>query len=534
MIVDGRLFWSQDEVSNLVQVQFDDYQVWAYKERQNLLYDMLHSAALSEPNKVGLVFEGNSYTYKELEDKVFNMVNSLKNDYHVNVGDIVAILMENRPELVISLFAVTYIGAIACILNARLNPNEILSVLRDCSAKILISDSAWIEKIQPLLGNTSVELLMNVDHLSLDSLFEKIGDKSFLFNDLKEKISPNEPAIILYTSGTTKKPKGVIITHFNIFNSVISYYRILKISKYDSTVIAVPLSYVTGLIAQLLLFIYCKGTVYLMKEFHGEKLLRLFHEKQITFFHSTAAIYNIMLNVKNRADYDVSSMKMALCGGGPAPKRMISSIKKWMPWLDFRTVYGLTETSSPASILPKYPIEENYYTCGKPIPVIELKIINESNKDLDFNEIGEILLKGGVIVPGYWNNIEETNKTFYQGWLSTGDIGKVDESGFLYILDRKKDVIIRGGENIYSFEIENLLLENPKISDVAVIGVEDPIMGEEVKVCIVLKEGASMTADEVRQWVVGSLARFKVPKYVEFVEFIPKNANGKPIKWLLK
>lgn len=536
MIIDGKTLWNKEQQDSLVLVSFNNYEVVAYKESQNLIFDILHSAAIHEPNKIALEDGANSYTYKEIEEKVIEMVNIIMTKKQINYSEVIAILMENRFEFVVSFFAITYMGAIVCPLNARLNPNEIIPRLKDCETKILITDDLWLEKIKPLIKETKIQHIINVDHLSLNNLNEneRSEKKSEIFNKLKENIYPDKPAIILYTSGTTKKPKGVTITHFNVYNSIITYSRILKINRNDSTVIAVPLSYVTGLIAQLLLFFYCRSEVYIMKEFHGEELLRIFHKKKITFFHSTAAFFNIMLNIKNRKDYNLTNLRMALCGGGPSPKKMIFSLKEWLPWIDFRTVYGLTETSSPAAILPEYNIENNYYTCGKPIPIIKLKIVNEFNNDLDFNEIGEIVLKGSVVVPSYWNNIEETNNVFHQGWFYTGDIGRIDKSGFLYILDRKKDMIIRGGENIYCFEIENRLIENPKIEDAVVVGVEDQIMGEEVKAYVVLKNGESMTEDDVQNWVASSLAKFKIPKYVKFVKFIPRNANGKAMKRLLK
>ncbi|NMC59260.1 MAG: acyl--CoA ligase, partial [Candidatus Methanofastidiosa archaeon] len=437
MIINGKTFWNKEELFDLVLVPFNNYEVCAYKESQNLLFDILHSAATKEPGRIALEYNNISYTYKELEEKVIEIIQFLESTKQVKYKEVIAILMNNRPEFVTSIFSITYLGAIACPLNARLNPNEIIPILKDCKTKILITDDLWFKKIQPLIKETNIQHVINVDHLLFNFLKENDRHKikNEILTKIKNNIYPDDPAIILYTSGTTNKPKGVTITHFNIFNSVITYSRILKIGQNDSTVIAVPLSYVTGLIAQLLLFFYCKGKVYLMKEFHSEDLLCIFHKKQITFFHATAAFFNIMLNTKNRNDYNLTSLKMVLCGGGPSPKKMISSLREWLPWLDFRTVYGLTETSSPATILPKYKIENNFYTCGKPIPVIDLKIVNESNRDLEYNEIGEVLLRGGVVVPNYWNNFEETRNVFHNGWFRTGDIGKIDENGFLYILD---------------------------------------------------------------------------------------------------
>lgn len=536
MIIKGNTLWEKEQLYGLIRIPLNNYEINAYNESQNLIYDILHSAATNKPNKIALEDENLSYTYKELEEKVLEMVSILESKKKIEFNEVISILMGNRIDFVISVFAVTYKGAIACPLNARLNESEIIPILQDCNTKILITDDIWLRRIQPFIKETKIEYIINVDHLIFNNICgnEEAKITKVNFNKLRENINPEDTAIILYTSGSTKKPKGVAMTHFNIFNSIISYSRILNIDQNDSTVVAVPLSYVTGLIAQLFLFFYCKARVYIMKVFHGEKLLSIFHNKQITFFHATAAFFNIMINIKNRNDYNLTSLKMALCGGGPSSKKMISLLKKWLPWLDFRTVYGLTETSSPATILPKFNIENNYYTCGKPIPVIDLKIIDDFNRDLEYNEIGEIILRGSVVVPYYWNNVEETKNAFLQGWFRTGDIGRIDKNGFLYILDRKKDMIIRGGENIYCFEIENKLLENSKIEDVAVVGVKDSVMGEEVKAYVVLKKGASMTKDEIQNWVASSLAKFKVPKFVKFVNIIPKNVNGKPMKRLLK
>ncbi len=541
MAIKGADFWGVYEKADLVETVFNNVNLLAYKSSKKSVSSLLEDAAQKAPAKIALVCQEQKLSYSELLEKVIVMASNLKEKYQLLPGERVAVLMGNRLEFVVSIFAISYLGAVACALNARLAPREITYMLKDSGSRILISEDAWVNKLKAYLPETDVQTVINIMDTggNLIELDGKIVDFFTLFNRKipranRYMVDPDLPAMLLYTSGTTGKPKGVILTHFNIINSVISYAKVLHLSKEDNTVIAVPLFYVTGLLAQLFLFIYLGGTTYIMREFHTRDLLQLIEEKEITFFHAATAIYNILLQAKDREQYSMRSLKMALCGGAPISRSSIRKLIEWMPWLDFRTVYGLTESSSPATIFPHKRIFDKQDTAGIPIPVVELKIIDNQGNQLPVGEIGEIALKGAVIVPGYWKKVQETQQTFKDGWLLTGDLGRIDADGFLYILDRKKDMIIRGGENIYSSEVENVLLEHPKIIEAAVVGIPDPVMGEELKACVVLKPGECLTAEDIQDWARAFLAKFKAPRYVEFYDCLPRNANGKILKAALK
>lgn len=542
MSICGISYIDDAEKEQIDIVKFSDYEVYAYKSSKNYLFDLLKRAFEENPKKIAVCFKNKAITYEELYYNSIQFGSVLKTKFLVGKGDRVALLIHNTIEFVISVFAICYIGAIICPLNVRLNIKELNYILDDCKAELLITEDYFINNISDLTKNIGIRNIVNIGK-------EKIAGCSidiYFFKELLEKssksekydfnldLNPYDTVLILYTSGTTSNPKGVKLSSFNIFNSVISYYNVLKINQYDTTLIAVPLFYVTGLIAQLFLFFYSKSTIYLMEKFHPSELLELISKYRISFFHSAAAIYNIVLQNKSKNDYDLSSLRLSLCGGGPSPLNMIKILKKWLPALDFRTVYGLTETSSPVSIYPDRNIMKKSNSCGIPIPVIEIKIINDDGRELDVNEIGEIIVKGGVVFSGYWNKKEETDKALKNGWFSTGDIGKIDKDGYLYILDRKKDVINRGGEKIYSIEVENVILQHPYVKDAAVIGVRDKIMGEEIKAFIVLEKQKNVTDIEIKEWVSNFLGKYKIPKFISFLNELPRNANGKIMKSLLR
>jgi len=531
--------WSPAETSEMTETEFNGITMLAYKNTKRPLISILEETAAKLPGKTALVFQDKTLTYGELWESVQVMAANLKAKLGLTAGERVAVLMNNRLEFVMAFFAAGYCGAIVCALNARLAPREIEYMLKDSGARILIAENSWLQKLKNHLPETDIKIAVNAP----DAAGEIIGadeiDFATLFDNglpkfAKAAVDPETAAMLLYTSGTTGHPKGVMITHFNALNAIISYAKILHISAEDKTVIAVPLFYITGLLAQMLLFVYLGGTIYIMKEFHGRELLQILEKEKISFFHATAAIYNIMLQTRGREEFKLRHLRMAVCGGSPITGATSGGLLEWLPWLDFRSVYGLTESSSPSTIYPRRDIFAKKGSSGLPLPVLELKIIDEWGEEAPVGEVGEITIRGAVVVPGYWNKDEANRRALRDGWLKTGDLGKVDSEGYIYVLDRKKDMIIRGGENVYSSEVENVLLEHPKILEAAVVGIPDEVMGEEIKACLVLKPGETLTAEEIKLWAGNLLAKFKIPKYMEFYDSLPRNANGKVLKAVLK
>jgi long-chain acyl-CoA synthetase len=408
-------------------------------------------------------------------------------------------------------------------------------MLQDSGTKVLISDPEWWKNIEP------VKKELPCEHYFMTGNAAIAGTLPFALlieNEAGEVAVPmneEDVAFIVYTSGTTGMPKGAMATHLNVIHSVISYRWCYRITPDDRGISAVPLFHVTGLIAQFMTLIYAGGSLVLMPRMHVEELLRLMAEEKVTYACLVPGIYTMMMNHPCRNDYDLSNLRHGGIGGSPVPEETVRGIKAWLPRLELYNTYGLTEVASPGTILPSEHSVWNVSSVGWPIPTSEVKTVDpETGAEVPYNVAGELLIKGANVTKGYWNNEAATKETIVDGWLHTGDIARIDEAGFVYIMDRIKDMINRCGEKVYCVEVENALYNNDNVLDAVVVGVPDDVYGEAVKAVIVLKAGAVVTEQEIKDWVGERLAKFKIPAYVEFVKELLRNPSGKVIKSQLR
>ncbi|MCW2940647.1 MAG: putative fatty-acid--CoA ligase [Actinomycetia bacterium] len=462
------------------------------------LVAMLHATVEATPDREALVeIGGPRLTYQEFWDRATRVAGGLAAD-GVLPGDRVAIRLGNGVDWALAFFGAQLRGAIAVPVNTRFTDEEAQYVIDDSGAALVIDG--------PLPD----------------------GAPTFI-----DEAEPGAAAAIFYTSGTTGFPKGAITTHENFLSNCESCRRAVSIERGDPTrtLVSVPLFHVTGCNSQLLVACFLGGTTVIMPTFEVGAFLKAIEDERIDVLTTVPAIYWLAINSPGFKDTDVSAVRFLSYGGAPIAPELVSRIKQAFPQARVGNGFGLTETASLTTYLPHEYAAEHADSVGFPVPVCDLRIDPLSDND---ERIGELLIRGPNVVAGYWNKPEATAHTFQGGWLRTGDIARIDEQGLVHIVDRAKDMINRGGENVYCVEVENALAGAPGVFEAAVVGVPDEVMGEKVGAVIVPMPGG-VDVTEVLTYLRGHLADFKVPQYV-FVrtEVLPRNPGGKVLKRRLK
>lgn len=512
---------------------FDNRDALVYANRPKSLSEMFERTVNLYSDREALADKESRLTYKDVAEKVDRLAYNLKYVWQIKKGDRVAIALGNIIEYPVIIFAVAQIGAVVVPLNVRMKRQEFTFMIRDSGAKMLILEEDIWNELRDMAKD--VETLQNVFMVSSGKVPSGIKPFSALLASesterVVEPVNEEDALFLMYTSGTTGLPKGAIGTHVGVIHNVINYRKILGTDANDSTLAVVPLFHVTGLIGQLIHMFCIGGRIVLMKNYKTDLMLQLLEQEKITFSFMVPTIYVLMLLNENLERYDLSSLRLAAYGGAPMALETISQLSQRFPNMDLRNAYGATETSSPATIMPAGEYLRKPSSVGKAVPGAHIKVMDENDREMRANEVGELWIKGSMVVPGYWNNISANQKEFVNGFWRSGDLGKIDEEGFIYILDRKKDMINRGGEKIYSIEVEGVLYGHPKILEASVVAVPDGVFGEQVKAAIVLRPGQKLDEEEVRGWVSNKLADYKVPKHVVFVTELPRNPGGKVIK----
>ncbi len=529
--------WPEKLKKGITKEEHFGRSLWVYEERPRNISEFINHNVKLFPEKEALVCNNTMLTYKEFQEKVNILSYQLSSSWGVKKGDRVAVLFDNSIEFCVSIFAICQLGAIAVTLNTRLKPAELEFMLIDSNAKILLMSSDYWNNIEKILDKLvameqvfiSGEIPLSDKVLSYEDLFG-IRD----YHVVKADIEEEDVAFIVYTSGTTGKPKGAMVTHLNVIHSCINYQRVMELSSNDRTLVAVPLFHITGMVAQLLLFVFIGGTITIMRDYKTQKFIQLMSQSRATHTIVVPTIYILMLMNEEIDDFDLSSWRVAAYGGAPISSETVSQLTSKFPNLQPFNCYGATETTSPSTISPPWGCLKKPSSVGLPVPVGEITICDEKGTELGANQVGEIWIKGPMVVPGYWNNPEANNKEFTRGFWHSGDMGQKDDEGFIYVMDRKKDLINRGGEKIFCVEVEDVISSHPKAMEVAVVGVPDKVFGEQVKAVIVPKPGTEVTGEEIQEFASEKLAHYKVPKYVEFVDILPKNPGGKVLKQQLK
>jgi len=493
---------------------------------------VLETNAEKFPDKEALVYEDRRITYRELTDRVNGLAKGLLN-LGIGKGDIVAILLYNCSEYIEATFTVNKIGAVWLPLNFRLAGPELAYILNNAEAKMLISEKDFgetIEKIRREIPNVAHYIAVggeipkgwqSYDELIGENLGADVDHAVVELDDLHR---------LMYTSGTTAYPKGVMLTYGNLYWKNIGHILTFNITHEDKTLVVGPLYHVGGMDLPATGTLYAGGSLVILRRFDPVKVLETIDREKVTNLWLAPAMVNVLFQEPTFGDYDVSSVRFIIDGGEKMPMPLIKQIIEKFPNTWFADAYGLTETVSGDTFLSKDRMVEKIGSVGKPVVQLRVRIVDDEGQDLPPGKLGEIVLRGPKVFKGYWKNPEATAEALKNGWFHTGDIGRLDDEGYLYIEDRKKDIIISGGENVSSQEVERVIYENPKVLEAAVVGIPHPKWLEVPKAYVVLKKGERMTPEEVTELCSQKLAKFKVPREVEFIDVLPRNPSGKVLK----
>ena len=492
-------------------------------------FTLTRRAALS-PRNTALIYRDEQWTYAELNRLTNKIAHGLQ-ALGVNPGDRVGFLGLNHPRFFFTLFAAAKIDAIFVPLNFRLTGPELTFIIRDAGLHTLVYEEAFASIVESIRADLSVrEYVCAVEQSGSRGFDELIHDQRD--TDLDYQVAMDDVALIMYTSGTTGRPKGAMLTHSNIiwnnFNSSLAD----DATSREITLVVAPLFHIGGLnVTPMAAFI--KGaTVVLEQMFEPGLVLEIIEQRHVTSMFGVPAMFLFMAQHPEFATRDLSSIRSLAVGGAPVPEALIKVYgARGIP---FNQGYGLTETSPFACFLPADMATEKLGSAGIAPFFTDVKIVDDDDRDVPDGERGEIVVRGPNVMKGYWNRPDATNEVIVNGWFHTGDVGIRDADGYFFIVDRKKDMIISGGENVYPAEVEDALYKHPGIKEVAVIGVEHPSWGETVRAVVVVKDGTTLTEQDVIDFSQDKLARYKQPKSVVFVDVLPRNPAGKVLKFDLR
>ncbi len=494
-------------------------------------------------DKTFLVYEDERITFAEVADRCDGLANLLVNHYGVKKGDRVAIAMRNYPEWVMSFAAITSIGAISVSMNSWWTEDEMEFALEDSGAKVYICDQQRYEVGAKFCAKYGLGVLAVRADTSLPATVDRWEDKVIPGAPHPGgDVQPDDDATILYTSGTTGRPKGAVSTHRAVLSSIMAFSaRNHVLTAYGrpapggdiptSFILIVPLFHVTGCVPVMLGAFIAGLKLVVMYKWDADKALELIEREQITNFVGVPTQAWDLVNSPNYDKFDTSSLRAVGGGGAPAPASLVSkvanSVKKGSPQLG----YGMTETNAfGPGIIGKDYLERPTST-GRAILPMQVEVRDEDGNAMPAGASGEIWFFGPMLIRGYWNRPEATAETIVNGWLRSGDLGHLDEDGFVYVEDRVKDMILRAGENVYCAEVENVIYEHPGVYEAAVFGVPHERLGEEVAVAIYPKDGVTLTPDDLWKFLDGKTAHFKIPSQVVIInEPLPRNAAGKFLK----
>ncbi|HUL21688.1 MAG TPA: AMP-binding protein [Thermodesulfobacteriota bacterium] len=494
-----------------------------------IVRDDLEKQAQERPTKPAILFKEERITFSDLNTFSNRLANRLLK-VGIKKGDRVVLLFQNCPEFCVGYFAILKIGAIAVILDVRLSPAEMEPIFQEAEVSAIITDvrqKVFIDRMLksvPTLQHIVVAGAESEDIRNWHSYEEIIEKESS--GKIPIPLQEEDEALYLYTSGTTGRPKGVVLTndHLTYFPETIGHAML--ISEKDTYGLVLPISHIVGP-AVLNLMVKSGMSVSVIDEMKPKKILDAVQNHRITYLPGTPSIFQLILNIPHWERYDCSSLRVISMMGTVVPEQLMKELGERYPHLQPVQGYGATETSPLLTHTHLKDAPRKMASVGKAAPRAELKVIGQDGKEVEVGQIGEIIARGPQIMKGYFKDPKATAEKIKDGWYHTGDLGRFDEEGYLYVLGRADDMVISGGLNVYPSEVETVLLNHSKVQEAAVVGIPDPSRGQVLRAIVVLKHGETATHQEILSFCKERLASFKMPRQLEFKDSLPKLSTGK-------
>jgi long-chain acyl-CoA synthetase len=523
--------WSQHRIPpTRLEARFGDRLVPAFCERPGSVWQMVAEAAARNPDGEALVCGARRLTWREVAQASAEIAAGLQAK-GLERGDRVALLLGNRIEFPLVLFAAAHLGLVTVLLGTRQQKPEIAYVLNDCGAKLLIHEVALADRVPEARDIPQLIHRIAVDDDPRLSQFADIADHTPLAD--ATEVDEEDTAMILYTSGTTGRPKGAMLAHCNIVHSSMIFVNCLGLTDADRSIAAVPLAHVTGVVANIMTMAACAGALIIVAEFKAADYLKVAARERITYTVMVPAMYNLCLLQPDFDTYDLSAWRIGGFGGAPMPVATIERLALKLPGLKLSNCYGATETTSPSTVMPGELAAKHIDSVGLPCPGATIAVVDGEGHELPRGEVGEIWIHGASVIKGYWNNPTATAESFTGGFWHSGDLGSVDADNFVRVFDRQKDMINRGGLKIFSAEVESVLAGHASVVESAIIAKPCPVLGERVHAVVVTRD--DVRAEALRAWCAERLSDYKVPETILITaDPLPRNANGKVLKRQLR
>jgi long-chain acyl-CoA synthetase len=504
------------------------------------LGEILEETSKRIKNDVALVFEGQKIKWGEFNTYVNRLSHALM-ELNVSVGDRVAIWMSNCPEYMYAYYANGRIGSVSVPVNTFLKGDEVAFILNDSATHTIFLTPDFYEEFQKAAPKirTVKNVIINATEKEFNSIF-RTRDPKFQYFQMQSFLkrepstttfrtfSEEDLGVLIYTSGTTGFPKGAMLTHKNIVSNANMCNEVLILTKKDRMLLFLPMFHSFTELVCMVLPVFLGLRIVILPKIDSSKIKKSLIKDRPTVFIGVPTVYNSMAQVKlSGLKRRLNPIRLYVSGAAPLAQDILNRFIHLYqrPLIEG---YGLSEASPVVSC--NLPGKERPLSVGLPVPGVEVKIVDENEREMKVDQVGEIIVRGSNVMKGYWKQPDETEKTLKNGWLFTGDMGKKDEDGYLYIVDRKKDMLLYRGQNIYPREIEEAIYNNPKVKECAVVGVKDAQKGEIPKAYISLKAGEKATEKEMRDYLKEKIANYKLPRYIKFLDELPKTPTGKILK----
>lgn len=518
-MISGKDLWDTSITRGMEEREVNGRLVYTYANMPSNPYEMLLNTTNNIPNKNAFCDNWNRvYTYGQFLEMVDSFAYYLMKKKDIKKGNHVGLLLHNSIEFCTAFYAIAKLGAVCVPFPTKYREGEVCQLIEKAGLHLIIANEefdSWIIRFKNIkkMVSCNEENGYGFSHLPL----VKVKDHTS-YGSLEDKV------IIMFTSGTTSQSKGVVLRNYNVAHAVITYQRMLDIKPWDKTIIPIPIYHITGLVALLNLFVYCGASVYLYKRYDAIVILQCIEEHGITFMHGSPTVFSKLLDYQEEYP-NMKSLRLLGCGSSYTPLEKLKAFHKWLPHTKFIVIYGMSETSSPALLFPNDTPTSIYAgAAGKPIAGMDFKVLNEQGTECAIEEVGEIWIRGANVCEEYY---QLESSAIVNGWLDTGDMGYYNEDNYIYVVDRKKDMINRGGEKIWCIDVEEEINAIEGVEECAVVGIPDQIYGEVAAAVVVLKENYTYCEDEIKARLKGRLARFKIPEKILFVEAVFKTPGLK-------